>query len=212
MELIITVVSNVLFIIADFSFFFAVPHSTVFFPSVNTFLLNILNSLICPGIALLISFVYRYKQSVIETPKPVLTSSQRALTPKPSFSIDTVCDLLEHETTRNLLKEFCKSEFSVENVLCFEEIIRYQKLTSDEERFRLATSIFETFIEIGSVLEVNITQRVREEVQRSLIPPTPQSLFDKVKDSVGTNLMDSYSRFCHSTAYLAYLSQGRVIK
>lgn len=67
-------------------------------------------------------------------------------------------------------------------------------------------NIFEMFIKSGSLLEVNVTQAHRNQVQQGMQEPIiPCGLFDNIKTVLRENMNDTFSRFVHSSEYKHFL-------
>jgi hypothetical protein len=61
-----------------------------------------------------------------------------------------------------IMKTFSKKEWSLENVLFYEDVLNYQKIKSTKYARKRALQILENYIEIGSPLQVNLSSNVRK--------------------------------------------------
>jgi hypothetical protein len=103
-----------------------------------------------------------------------------------------------------LFEEYCKSEFSSENLLCYQQLGEYKKklenCTSIIEAHTLAKDIYEVFVQEGTLMEVNVPDKVRlkyanlmqnTEVSKEAIA----QIFDELEYELLLNLSDSFMRF-----------------
>lgn len=100
--------------------------------------------------------------------------------------------------------EILKGEFDrahcLENLIFYLYVVRYRKMQSSLIRKMLATHIFNTFIADGSELQINISQRQKENIaaaiQRSGGDATPLSLYDETRKEImlliENNVMKSF--------------------
>jgi hypothetical protein len=62
---------------------------------------------------------------------------------------------------RNIFKTYAESEFSVENLICFEDIQQYKKLKTFVDKQRKATVIYHTYLNgDASELEINVVRKI----------------------------------------------------
>jgi len=106
---------------------------------------------------------------------------------------------------RNLkyFKLFATSQFSVENIIFYEEIELYKQIKDEEERALRADKMIEMFFETDSIYEINTSRRliigVIDERENG---KSPLDLFDVLmSDVMNSNLSDMHQRFIFSEYY-----------
>jgi hypothetical protein len=115
-------------------------------------------------------------------------------------------DVLNNAETNKLFVEYCKIEYSVENVSCWSEIQTYKKSKTTPE---FATEIyFKYFNGASSIMEVNVTSTEAKQIKNEIAQLNCTStLFDKVESTIKGNLADTYTRFIFHPPYEAYCRQ-----
>jgi hypothetical protein len=111
-----------------------------------------------------------------------------------------------------LFQEFCNKEFSVENILCYDDMTSYQDADSDKKRLLLANHIFENYLSQNAPYEVNVQRPQIEEIRKALkeLETDPNAklddkLFDVLLRGIILNLLDSYSRFFYTKPFQDYI-------
>jgi len=141
--------------------------------------------------------------------------------------MDTLRTLLTTSRAAELFKEFSKLEFSIENILFYEDVQRFKGIVPppkgkskqvmqalQAKRFKVANRIYGTYLDHQrAVMEVNIPQPIREQVHVHIKTamqqgtPLPDGIFDTCETSIIANLIDMYSRFFRSKGFQTYLSE-----
>jgi hypothetical protein len=131
-------------------------------------------------------FIYQVGWILIPT---VITKCRRK-----KVMMDKIEEIFNNLDIFIMFKDFCHKEYSIENVLCYQDLIKYRKETSQEKRREIVKEMTKLYFSgSSSELEVNISH--------SIIPKTEglerleDDLYDRVKASMMTNLSDTYSRF-----------------
>jgi len=97
-------------------------------------------------------------------------------------------ELLTHPVCIEILKGEFDRAHCLENLIFYLYVVRYRKMQSSLIRKMLATHIFNTFIADGSELQINISQRQKENIaaaiQRSGGDATPLSLYDETRKEI----------------------------
>jgi peroxiredoxin len=113
---------------------------------------------------------------------------------------------LNHDSFMESFKLYLQKTFCMENLLFYFEVANYQSLFASrtaEENLVHANSIFETFIRIGSDLEVNIDDNTREkiveDIKQSLI--TSDLFYVAFKEVYRLMESDSYSKWKRTREY-----------
>jgi hypothetical protein len=110
---------------------------------------------------------------------------------------------------KQIFKDFTSKEFSVENVLCYDDIQTYQSKDTFEARYKQAVLIFDSYLERNSVNEVNIPRKFIENARESVkiyaanpaASTMDSTLFDSIMQQIVVNLTDSYMRMYYSDAW-----------
>lgn len=104
----------------------------------------------------------------------------------------------------NVFCEFLKREYSCENIYFWTACERYKQTVDINERKKLATAIFDSYLADLSREPVNVDEKARLKAQEKLMSATcaDLDLFDDAQRQI-FNLMkfDSYSRFIRSDLY-----------
>jgi len=119
---------------------------------------------------------------------------------KPS-STGVLDELLKNKQTEEMFIEFCQKEFSLENVVCYQEIQEWKKTKIDP------MSIYDKYLNGSqSVMEVNVQRKFCTEILNKIKKNEyDASLFDDIEKELKTNLYDNYGRFKNSSKYVHFL-------
>lgn len=114
--------------------------------------------------------------------------------------------LMQHDMLLTHFKEFAKSEWSLENVLLYETIMQWTRVSGRRDRILFARRMVDTYIKPGSISEVNLpglmVKQIMDQVQNaSADDPLPKDLFHSLLFEVKTNLSDTAARFLLTTAF-----------
>eukprot|EP01080_Neovahlkampfia_damariscottae_P008649 gene8649-596_t len=100
---------------------------------------------------------------------------------------------------------FSETEWSLENLLIYEDILKYEKLLPNERR-EFATLIYNTYMNgEASKLEVNLPGKISRELKDKiddLDVELKSDLFDDIIYVAKDNLEDTFARFIISDEYL----------
>jgi hypothetical protein len=103
-----------------------------------------------------------------------------------------------------LFEEYIKSEFSSENMLCYKKTVGYQRL-STRQLSSLAEEVYENYVKVGTLAEVNLPEKVRSSFERTTFSEATeeqlQEMFRKLDEELTINLGDSYMRFKYTSTY-----------
>jgi hypothetical protein len=104
---------------------------------------------------------------------------------------------------KSLREEFVKfamKEFSIENIMCFDDILLFESMESEEERKSKALEIKELYLTSSSVREVNIgnCKALVASINEGVVPV---DLFSNVTQILKCNMVDTYSRFIVDPEY-----------
>jgi hypothetical protein len=104
---------------------------------------------------------------------------------------------------KSLREEFVKfamKEFSIENIMCFDDILLFESMESEEERKSKALEIKELYLTSSSVREVNIGnfKALVASINEGVVPV---DLFSNVTQILKCNMVDTYSRFIVDPEY-----------
>lgn len=106
----------------------------------------------------------------------------------------------------DLFWEFCKKEFSEENLKFITACRELQKSTTIQIFDRKAKYIYLEFIKQGAISEINIGSNIKKELHAIFLPlikeketlsPDQSDIFEKAYDHILKLIeKDSYTRFC----------------
>lgn len=113
-------------------------------------------------------------------------------------------NLLNDPIGLNIFCEFLKREYSCENIYFWTACERYKQIVDINERKKVASTIFDTYLADLSREPVNVDEKAKLKAQEKLMSATcaDLDLFDDAQRQI-FNLMkfDSYSRFIRSDLY-----------
>jgi hypothetical protein len=116
--------------------------------------------------------------------------------------------ILQDEESRAHFRKYAESEFSVENVLCFDEIQKYKKSPSVD----MATNINVTFLAARAPIEVNIQRKAANDILAKMKEGKIEvDLFDGIIKDLMLNMSDTFSRYSVTTEYAAQLRKKEMI-
>ena len=117
--------------------------------------------------------------------------------------------ILETPKFLKYFKLYATHEFSVENVIFWEEVQNYKKL-KEKERNENADKIIDAFMKDDSIYEINTTQKLIKQMEEEKKKECHEEIFDPiVKDVKNTNMMDTYQRFLSSALYKEMMEKKR---
>jgi hypothetical protein len=203
LEAIALIVCNTIFIIVIDVVVVVFPFGRYINGIIVVVLYSFVNLILMPGIPLIRTFYWDY-----------LLAKQRFVLEQSKFSpcLETLVAICQHRELYNLFKNFAMKEFSVENVLCWKAVTKYQRTRVDKLRYSRAKFIYEMFLHESSMMEVNIIQSMKEEIRNALqtyetngtISP---NLFDRIATALASNLLDIYTRFFKSESFKNFLNK-----
>lgn len=104
-----------------------------------------------------------------------------------------------------LFNDYVKSELSTENLLCYDAIQACRQASKEEDTRTQIQFIYSSFVIVGSLMEVNITQTVREKVKEALNNPLLiADALNILESSVNANLFDTFRRLEKTERYAAF--------
>jgi len=107
--------------------------------------------------------------------------------------------LLTNEEFHDMFYEFTKSEWSTENLVCYDDIIDFEK-NGNKEKAEMMMNLY--FNGASSELEVNVPGTllvsIKENLQKNEID---KKMFNEIKNVVVSNLLDTNSRFIWTWEY-----------
>jgi hypothetical protein len=123
-------------------------------------------------------------------------------------------EILDDPRGMKMLYSYAKTEFAVENVSCYDDVLKYEHEMDEIKRREMAEKIWDLYLDQGkSMLEVNIVQFQRNAVW-SLMKAGyfPTSLFDHVKAALLANIGDTYSRLLRTSIFAEYQRETKFLK
>lgn len=122
--------------------------------------------------------------------------------------------ILKNEVSREYLANFAKTEFSLENILCYNDMKKYQEEKNIELRSKLASDIYIRYFNgSNSELEVNVSasycKLLDSDIQANNFS---DNLFLELEKQVKVNLSDTYHRFIFSESYKQLVKVQTIFK
>uniref|UniRef100_A0A3Q3DV90 Si:ch211-117l17.6 n=1 Tax=Hippocampus comes TaxID=109280 RepID=A0A3Q3DV90_HIPCM len=120
-------------------------------------------------------------------------------------------DLLQDRAYLAAFRSHLRSEFSEENIEFWLTCEKFRATASRENLSWKARGIYEEFVRPAASKEINVDQRIREEIKKSLDQPNPRC-FDEAQKHVYLLMeRDSCPRFLQSDAYLSLKQKSRTL-
>jgi hypothetical protein len=152
---------------------------------------------------------------MLSKPPPVVTkpstpNNGRTRPPTPGGRYDKLAEgnnllktlLKEDKLFHDLLLKFSEIEFSSETVLFFDALMDYRSALHDKPI--LFRKLYETYVQTGSLREVNLASSVKEQVEL-FVATGDWAMADRVEDllehAAVISLMDVFYRFENSDMY-----------
>jgi hypothetical protein len=109
-------------------------------------------------------------------------------------------EVLNNQTYFKYFKLHATSEYSVENLVFYEEVHKYKKMGESQRKER-SKQMVEVFFASDSVYQINTTKTFMDKVNEGL-ETSDVELFDSLlKDVVQSNLLDMFQRFMTTERY-----------
>jgi hypothetical protein len=108
---------------------------------------------------------------------------------------------------RALFADFCNTEFSIENLSCYEDLLLFREEQSFENRKEMFEMIFYKYLNGSeSELEVNISGGTKSDLNNILksletIVSFDDLVINRLISEVKLNLIDTFSRFKQTKSY-----------
>jgi len=111
--------------------------------------------------------------------------------------------ILESPKAKEYFKNFCVTEFSVENILFLEAIDNFKKYETDDYRLVYSEYIFHYFVMENAIYELNVYGQIRQDIiNRIRNKECAVDMFDDVVKIVKKQIeTDSFVRFKRSKLY-----------
>jgi hypothetical protein len=116
-----------------------------------------------------------------------------------------------------IFKEYAKTEWSMENVLFYEEVEKYRQMKKFKAAQKFAVQIKEKFIETGSILEVNLSGDCRKNTIKKIDNFDGQRrfskyscIFDEALKEAKRNMRDTFSRVRNTEVFKQWKSNSKV--
>ena len=166
--------------------------------SIVYFIEKILYMLYFSGIVILISYLQKMKSCYVGKKKDF---------------VDQLDEIFSNPKLTELFIKFAQNEYSMENVLLYNEIQKFKKM-AEKERIKNSSRIYLKYLNGEySELEVNVprrwSNRVKIKLDSNEIPNI--DLFDDVLTITRENLSDTYSRFILSNEMTSFLETQKLL-
>jgi hypothetical protein len=140
---------------------------------------------------------------IIDVLFPLIITIMALIVPlcRKKVNTNSLENILNDEESMKLFGEFCKMEFSIENLACYQDIQVFKKTKTDP-----LTPYFKYFNGANSVMEVNCPRGTCQAIYEQLKSGSyDEHLFDPLEKDVLGNLSDTYSRVSFWDKYVRYL-------
>lgn len=120
---------------------------------------------------------------------------------------------LETPEKRVLFESFCSREWAGENIACYMDIVRYEKLSNYNDRLVAATTILAIYLNgLASPLEINVSKKCVSDYHAAInTGKIDDHLFDQIKLALVHNMSDNFARFTNTSEYYTMLAKDRLI-
>jgi hypothetical protein len=115
---------------------------------------------------------------------------------------------------REIFKKFAKQEWSLENILFYEQIDKYKKIKVSKVSKKRANEILVNFIEVGSVLEVNLAADVRKSTKNKILNFSKddfKDIFDDAIKETKRNMRDTFARIRKTEEFQNWKNFSKVV-
>lgn len=113
-----------------------------------------------------------------------------------------------------LRRWFCElsvQEWSIENVMAYDDINHYKKIQDPDAKKLKALYIYECFIKSGGDHELNINKiqkdTIKTRVEKGVFD---DNFYDEIYQQINVNMCDTFSRLCTQKKYKDYVEKGKV--
>jgi hypothetical protein len=176
--------------------------TTIFkFFNANYIVITVLNSLTSFGVAVQLFIC------------PLILTMISFILGKFSKPKKTIQGILENQEERDLFYQFCASEYSQENILCFEKIEKFKREKDAAKKKDLALEIKGFHLNSSdSILEVNVNWKTVQRLNQKISANEFEvNLFDEVQKEIEALLGDTYTRYLISFTYRNHLKLKKTI-
>jgi uncharacterized protein YktA (UPF0223 family) len=102
----------------------------------------------------------------------------------------------------DLLLDYAASEYSLENMYCWDKIQKYKQCKDLVQRKQCAKEIYDIYIKEDSVCEVNIVQSIKDQLLQAIDQEVlDQNTMNTLESAVQDNIMDTFKRFNKTSEY-----------
>ncbi|KAL0487268.1 hypothetical protein AKO1_001106 [Acrasis kona] len=113
---------------------------------------------------------------------------------------------LNHPEIHEMMVEFARKEYSVENIFLWDNIQRYKRAKDVEKKQFISNFIMEKFITNTAALEVNVSGINRKElILKAKVNCLDDNLFDNAENDMIECLSDVYTRFVETPTFKIYI-------
>jgi hypothetical protein len=121
--------------------------------------------------------------------------------------------MLNISSFREIFYEFSVSEFSQENIVCYDSIQKYKREKNTTKRKKIAEKIISEHLSgSDSILEIHSNFKNRNSVNLKIQNSNfEDNLFDKILKDIVYGMSDTYSRFILSSSYFQYSAMDKTI-
>ena len=115
-----------------------------------------------------------------------------------------------------IFKKYAKKEWSLENILFYEEIEKYKKIKSLKFAKKRAQELLENYIEAGSALEVNMSGEIRRLTKKRIQNFKDhknefKEIFDEAIKETKRNMRDTYARIRKTLEFSIWRTSSKAL-
>lgn len=118
-------------------------------------------------------------------------------------------DVLENDQYREYFKVYTMSKMCVENMLFYEEVLKYKKSDKDKRK-GLGEAIIGQFFEQGSCYELNTNEKEKENAKKLVSNGAEEAFEQVVGELTNSVLLGMFKDFKNSSLYIDMLLQKKI--
>jgi len=136
--------------------------------------------------------------SAASSATPPALGSSKATTGAKTTSAEPVHDALRHmlnnDKLRAKFKKFAQKEYSEENVIFYEEVLKYKQVKKQADREKLAIKMYKIFVPSESLYSLNLPASVSQELTATYTSGDT-CVFDNAQYAIEICMRDTFKRF-----------------
>eukprot|EP01080_Neovahlkampfia_damariscottae_P000265 gene265-6680_t len=123
---------------------------------------------------------------------------------------------IKTKTGKQIFKKYAKKEWSLENILFFEDVEKYQKIWIYKVAKKRATELIKNYIEVGSPLELNLSGDTRRLTKTKVknfrdYKEVYKHIFNDAIRETRRNMKDTYARIIHTNDFREWKASTKIL-